>query len=524
MLVFFLLVLLTFLIRYIPRLLFPYAVESDTYFHVDIARRIQKNRFKTPLQNNNYIIPHRHLYPYFYHKLLALFGERTMLYIEQISSPMFDTLIALTGGMFGLKALSIMKVNGYQDIVNYAILLYCVSPSLLRVTNGPRSYSGSPRILGQLLFLMNILFFLLYIYTSEINYLFLSAASLGLILITAKFALQVVVFLLPFVLIFISWEYAYSLFLGFLFAVAVTWGKVLSILKNSIVHSYYYYLYQQSTQALSGMSITDYLRKVLHVLRLMKKFNAKMFFNWIFYETFYIHILVIYFIPVLFDLVNYQAPGKTPVYYHLWIIILASVVTFFLTANKPLLFLGQAERYLEFIVMPSLLLLSVICYANNWMWLYFIFLGFLVINLVYIYPSIISYLRTANKNYLKFLPLAEFMKGKNQEIVLPLAYHNCKSLVYHCKCRVLSYYPGGMDSDLFSVADREFLYKNGEQDLSENIIAIFEKYNVKYLFAFEAELTHYIKETYAGGEKDFYRNFKVVYSANQMLLLTRQAS
>ena len=131
-----------FVVRALPRLLYPHAYNYDTYFHLHIAQKIRANLFRE-LE----VIPvnrtYKAKYPQGYHFFLALFPRRMMPFMEHVSSPLFDTLVllAMYAAMHGFWKLSGLEAPRF--LPETACLLYAFSPAMLRVGSGPRAYSGN---------------------------------------------------------------------------------------------------------------------------------------------------------------------------------------------------------------------------------------------------------------------------------------------------------------------------------------------------------------------------------------------
>ena len=510
---------LIFFTRLIPRLFYPYAITSDTYFHLDIANKIRENGFVVPEINKNYIIPHRHLYPSLYHQFLALFGNKYRLSVERLSGALFDTLIALTMGLFAINYFPLYGIGNVEWIVVMACILYCVYPMIIRVSGGPRSFNGSPRVLGQLFFVLNIATFLMYNSLGSWYFFVLSSLAVGLLIVTAKFAFQVVVFFTPFVCIFISWHYILIFFAGFLLSAIFTKGKVLRIINDNIRHSYFYYFAQKNLLYPSQILLSSYFKSCFTALNDLRHFKIRAFTYWAMNQKFYIHLLVVLSPHILYVFFQPEFIFHNAVTRNLFFIVLLGVIVFFITSIRPFLFLGEAERYIEYISFPAILLFCTICIEAQKMYIYYGVLIYFFGCSIYYLPSITLFLKNLEKNYFNFFDIGQLIRSKKDCVIMPLVYFHCKELVYHCDCKVVSYYPANVDKKLFSEQEIDFMYYKQGHMLSANIVEVSIKHNVDYIFAFRKDLESFNSIVYTQGSLDFFNHFNVVYDQNEMLLL-----
>jgi hypothetical protein len=106
-------------------------------------------------------------------------------------------------------------------------------------------------------------------------------------------------------------------------------------------------------------------------------------------------IIALYSAPVVLVLLvmwltgwpGWHSVAVSPALEYLWAIVLASVVAFVLTSLRPLLFLGEAERYFEYsapafcILLPVLLVQLPEAARENWLWV------LLLLHLAVVYSS-----------------------------------------------------------------------------------------------------------------------------------------
>lgn len=517
MIMFILILAVTFVMRAFPRWVYPNSLNSDTYFHLDIADKIREGRFKILKHNDNYVIPHKHLYPHFYHVLLALFSKKTRLVVERYSSAFFDTLIVLvTAGLVRM----LFENHGspyYWKVMNMTALLYAFNPAILRVFEGPRSYNGSPRVLGQLLYLMHIYGFIWQVYYDSLIGGIIGVAAMALLILTSKFAFQVVVLLMPFLLVGVSWIYILVVIAALVFSMIISKGVSYQILRYNIIHSYNYFFAQRVLLYHKRQTLKMYLWALIKLLPTFKRPGA--FFSWLYTQKYYLHVLVVIF-PVLAFVVVAGGFYFQGLLFNIWIIVIGGLFAFMLTSNKPFLFLGEPERYLEYVSIPAFVLFSIFCQFKELDILTYVVLGYFVFTYVYYLKSILNYLKRLQNGFNKFKGLSQKFPIDAGKVVMPLVYYHCKDIVHHYGVKVLSYYPATIDRNLLPEEEIEFLYHKGGQMISTNIDAIVKKYEVDYVLVFKYSLEKYLSEIYKDKAEVFYSKFSTVCEYEDIIIFS----
>lgn len=479
------------------------AIASDTYFHLDIAEKMRDNRFRVPQNNSNYILNHIHLYPHFYHLILSLFKKSSRLWTERISGPFFDTSIVYVLYFF-LRKLNIQNVIELSDFTIYcSMILTGISPAYLRITGGPRAYSGSPRVLGQLLYFIHVCFFLLFHFSAAFNfyYLFISILALALLLFTAKFGFQVFVFMSPLFLYLDYKNYLIITILGLFLAFIFSGGTVLQIIKYNIKHSIYYYKFSQKRVLYpSHIVLSKYIKELIFQMRIVKNNNnLSQFKSWFYNQNFSIHLLFTSFLHIILIITIFLFKHKDEVlntnllFKYLFLITLLSLTLFFIMRNKPFLFLGEAERYLEYTLPFSITFF--VCYSSTISYA-FIALYVLCVLIFFIlggFAEVIESLAIMNKEYTNWSKIARTLKLSPNSVVLPLNYSICKHIVFHIGCKVLSYYPGSVDTKILPIEEIRFIYEDGGHNISKNLASIIKKYKVNYIHTTKEYWNYYIE-------------------------------
>ena len=520
--------LLCFLIRWVPRLRYPNAISSDTYFHLDIAARVRANKFRLPDEVDNYVLPHKHLYPHFYHVLLALFPDRWRMTFERMSAAIFETAnVALTCFMVAYVANKEFLGHDQWGVMLIGIAV-AISPGLLRTYGGPRAYNGSPRILGQLLYLSHVYSFLLTFY--EPNYLFYAGAMIsgGILLFTAKFGMQVtVLFATGFIIL--DWLYLVVLAGAMVVAIVLTGGKIFHILRANVVHSYNYFFQQKANLYPRHKTFMHYVKSIRPVLTQLWRFQVKELLKWVFETPFSLHILMVvypYVYIILYLTLSAETLKGTFLPFALTLFA-ASLGSFFLTKNKPFLFIGEAERYLEY-ALPALLgLMGIMAFHNDQQWLVWAYLGYSAVLMLYFSFQVVDFLSEMEADFKEFEELKEVLKKSPEGIrkrVIPSSSFLSKYLVFILDCEVVSYYPATVDRKLLPKKEIEFIYHLGGQTVSKNLESVMDKYRVGYFLTSKAALVPYLNNVFLGGKEVFEANFEHVYETKNYCLYRRTNS
>lgn len=356
------LIVTTFIIRIWPRFVYPGLITSmDSYFHLTYSQYYLNHRDFMKLEFNGI----SGYYTYFYHYLISFFGKRYLVFIENISSAIFDT--------FGVIAIYLFTYfaalnSGVIESLNFSFwtsLLYSTSPPMFQRQLGPRAFEGTPRTLGENIFLLIILTAGCLLIFKEYQIIFIALCFIfgTMILFTSKFATQSLVFISTLVAIFSNkLQILFFPFGCFIVAELISRGKYTSILKHQWGHLAIYASKLQFTY--DQMQDKNNLRRIL--IKIKKIFHSKQY-----YRLFGIIIrdfgptAILYKCPqvILATILILQMPsGKNILtnftshyfYYLFWATIIILIVTYF----TPFLFIGEAERYQNYSLYLQYLLIA----------------------------------------------------------------------------------------------------------------------------------------------------------------------
>ncbi len=183
------LVLAVFL-RALPRVLWPNYQGTDAYYHLAYIRLIRDTGHRLPRGNPRISGPGEHAYPALFHWLLSYFTARAVRWVDRFGGVLGDLLVAV--GVSGVL-FSSGTIDPGAALV--AAALYLLLPGLVLPHIGPRAFTLTPRLWGQVFYALAILCWL--VADSYPQAWLLSVVPLAPMLLTSKFAMQNIIFVAP---------------------------------------------------------------------------------------------------------------------------------------------------------------------------------------------------------------------------------------------------------------------------------------------------------------------------------------
>jgi hypothetical protein len=493
--------ILTFISRYVVNFIKPFYFNSDTYFHLACATQIRDNNFRLPKRAGKLLLPGAYTYPPLFHFILTLFkNKKGREEFSKVWGPFIDSVI------ISISALFLFPLFGNQNEVLKYLLILCLifHPGYVGTAVGPRAFSGTPRILAELLHLISFLLLWNFQITGNYGFYFAAIFIAGLGLLSSKFFAQIILFF-SIIMAFINQSVLLFFFpiFAMLISTIISKGHYLKIFSDQIGH------------------LTLYFKKLMHVHDAVKNrnklFKIKTFRDikmlTMVHNT-YLQLIVKFSLSVLSIFLGYILVQKdlSMLFIYSWLI--SSFIVFFLTSIRSLLFLGEAERYLEYSVFPAFFIFSGFLNQVNKTSIYEVlsfYLFFLTILSLIIYIfSIKSVLfprvpiqetnKQMNEMYKKTLTKLNTLPGKNVAIIRGRApweelYSLDKNIFF---------------TDNFSIKylstvqyDKWFDgYPNPSKDLNN----IIDQFNINYLL---------IKNSFIGHSHYEVSSYNLIYSDNQ---------
>ena len=345
-----------FFIRAVPRIVIPHAYNADTFFHLYCAQLYRENGFRIPDRFSRVVVNHRNTYPPLYHFFLALFPERIRLWVERFTGAVFDTANLLLIYSYSLWLGGRLDFLQSESSAIWVALLYALSPGLLRNTTGPRAFNGCPRVISQFFYLAHLLSLHYALVTTNYTFFFVGVVCGAFVVLTAKFGTQVLLFFGIGFSIFVSPWYVVVLVLCILTSILISKGHAWRIIEGHVWHSFYFARHLQQAYLYPRMKrLIPYLLHGLRRLRwaIVHK-QWKDSFLWSFTERHALHMLLTAYAHVIVALgatYLHWGDGELPTALLVW--FGAGFICFLVTHTRWFMFLGEAERYLEFAIFPS---------------------------------------------------------------------------------------------------------------------------------------------------------------------------
>ena len=337
-----------FLLAIIPRWISPGTRESDPMGHYLGIKEFKKNKHKIPKKYKQTICPGKFEYPYLMYYILSYLPKKSLRKIGDYISPFF----------FSLNSLLIFVFTYYYmnnpTTALLASLIYSTTPLLLM--QGEGIFNISQRPVARLFFNISYLCMVIFISSKNYTFFFISILFASLIFITARFALQVLVFtsIIISIMTLKIW-FLLLLILSFLVAIAISEARIITLIKAYILNSYFFYKVLAKDYLGKRNKLKDVLILPIDLIKDPKKAAHTFLSN----NSYLILLTHMPTIILFFWLINKNIIiFKSQILFLLLIWFVSTLILFLLTSLKPLLFLGQAERYVNHALVPFSIILA----------------------------------------------------------------------------------------------------------------------------------------------------------------------
>ena len=389
---------LTFFIRLLPRIIKKYKTGIDTWYHLSSVQSIKKNGYKIPECNDGFILGGKYDYPFIAHLIVALFVNN-IIKNERFINPIIDTLYIFTGYIYGM-----FIINTYSIEIDYFTLKYFLvvifSITMLKISTGPRVYSFTPRVFGEFFSFVSIITLHIYYITNNSIFLLLSILFIAITLNTSIFASQVLFFVLLLLSFFVLSPIPFLLFLlGVFMAYVISFGHYKYMLKQQLKYTWQYAKYGQynhpsvkNRNKLSQYKLFINLLSKLKFKEAYKVFNTNLTFFNIFYKN--LDVIISIFILAIYGFFDH----------FVLFVIISIIIIFFITSFRPFLFLGESDRYLEYLVIFSALII-----ATNISLIYICYFAF--IQVIFYLFTLLLYFKSSSPYDKNFLEALRYVKN-----------------------------------------------------------------------------------------------------------------
>lgn len=351
---------------------------SDHYYHQLLIDLITENKNRFIYKHNNIINENIVSYPQFLHWLFSFLSPN---FIEKISSKIiiiFSFLSNISFLIFIVNLSGFIKELNDTKIISIIILLFVLVPYNYNTGNA-KNTGASARGLG--LFLGQCLIYLLIFYelTDSIKFIYLSIIPALFILISSQFATQFLFFIcLSLALIFSDFFYLISPLGASLIFFIIMPKVAFNFFKGQLGHKSLYYKYLAKVYILKNrQSIWSDIYYVIptqiyyYITRQIPKLKYN-FLNYLYNNSL---IILIFQMPIVFiSFIFFFVNGNYNICELIMIKFAASLFCVFLLITlRPLRFLGEPERYLEFgfglfsilsvLLLPKSLVILILIYS-----------------------------------------------------------------------------------------------------------------------------------------------------------------
>lgn len=480
--------LLTFFLRAYPRIILPYAIASDTYFHLYLTQSIIENKGKYKKKDPRFLLNSECNYPYFYHWLLSLFGKKNILFAERYSSAFFDTINCLIVYLFSYDTFNNKQFNEIFSLL--PSLIYCIHPVLFKSGDEPRVHNGSSRVLAQTIYLMHVLGFYFFISNNSVLGAVLSICSASFIFFTSVFGIQVLLFF-SLIFVFVFPIYPLLIILSFLLSIVITKGRTWQILKINYEHSVFLYkskLYYQKFSLLTDFK--NFLKVLLNLLKDLFSFKIKKFIKDLYTSKSSVYRNILGFHTFLIIL-NFQYFNQHRFLY-LWMV--SSVIFFILTKVPNFRFIGKAERYLEFAICPSFILFSIFFVEHNIsVYLIAVYALFGLIGIYFYNKEFIELYKAENSDFKEVQIVFEKFNTSQLSGVIWTMHPFSYKLMFFSVFPILGYFAGTVNKQHSSEEELDDMMGNYPYP-SYDLFNIIEKYSVEYIIITKTYLHGYLEK------------------------------
>lgn len=315
-------------------------------------------------------------YPVLYHYLLAAVPLAWLRRVPALPSALLDVLLATVTGAVAAEVAPLVGVNQDRAAFLAALLVAC-SPALLAPGIGPRAYEITPRPLGELLFAAAAASAGMYHATSAPWWAVASAVVFALALLGSKFTAQVIVFVLPVMALSVGDLRVLAIGASAIpLALVLSGGSYWWVLKGQLAHLK---LYRQRLQwdhpAIQPRRARGLVGPVHEAWaaglkdgsanrRAAMAFDASPTVQFVLRQVSGSAGVFVAFGLALQDSRIADAAWSTWLF--AW--LLAPIIPFLLASRPRLLFLGEAERYLEYSVLPAAVITAlVVLRSSSWL-------------------------------------------------------------------------------------------------------------------------------------------------------------
>ena len=316
----------------------------DSYGHLSFIKNIKEQ--KTGITGSiitNVVSPKPFTHPFLFHWLLAMLPWSFLTKRSKWINPLIELI-------FIWVVIYILYQKIPIDLALKLSIFYVMTPSMFTsLSSGPRVSSFTPRIISEIALNVYFLIFVLFEHKFELLFV-ISILCIVITLLSSKFGLQAALFISIATAVLGQTIYPIYVFIIALLVSLVIFRKsVLKIWREQFVHLYWYF-----RQNILGKMSVSRRNSVTKIVQAFKKYSGwKGLFSGIYHLTVknsYTSTVIKSPLIVVSVLLIFFSPEK---YDDASVVIGGALIIYFLTNLNWFLFLGEAERYLNHVIIVS---------------------------------------------------------------------------------------------------------------------------------------------------------------------------
>ncbi len=395
-------------------------IDYDTYGHVYLASEVAKQK-KSPWgdiylqcwESDKYRLPY--LWHWFVGRIPINWLLSNMKWMNGIIDAVFATLIYLI----------FLQIFNETASAMIGVFLYLLTPMWFSsISIGTRVSSFTPRLISEILLNLILLFIFFDLgmpYWLQFSFAIIATIS---VLLSSKFGLQAVIFIFPLIFFFTGkLDLILLILISFLLLVILSEGEATNMLRRQFHHLAEYYrnnrLKPNATSKrnqISNLFVKTDQNKFDYYQIVWNLLATNSYTCVLFKMPIYICVMLLIFYQYFVYGIDWNQNIYSP--------ILASTILFLLINRPNLLFLGEAERYLNHICIFIIIVAIKICNDLGLNWILFSAIGYGLVYWIF-ECNIIHRLTAKHERALADEEIQNYLLNfKNKKLINSFPYHN----------------------------------------------------------------------------------------------------
>ena len=349
--------------------------DFDSYGHLYFAKEVKKQKTGPFGKIKINVVEAEDLRaPFVWHWIVGLFNYEKTLQLQKWINPTLDACYAMMIFLFARWA-------GFNLHLSFLVsLLYLLTPMWFsRLSMGPRLRSFTPRLSFELI--TNIFFIVTVLPLSLPLWIIYLCGSLliAFIVLSSKFSLQAILFLVPLTsLLALNPLPVYVMLLGFLLAIVVTKGRFFKTVNSQFSHLLWYF-----RKNIKGETVVSKRNNLSEFRKKLKSshdpfWKIQIILNQAIQINSHTGLIIkmpIIFVGIfLYAMAMYRFANYP--YAYLSAPVISAVIIYILISLPPLLFLGEAERYLNHVAFFIVAMATLLAKDLDLVWILYFVLGY----------------------------------------------------------------------------------------------------------------------------------------------------